>query len=200
MKYVFRQVLNELISYFLLGDIVALKNYKDKHDLPDNLGQEFTTNDTGNKVVTDGILIPLADIENYPYTIIFNLGEPAELLKPNNHLQLRQDGYVLKIESGELMLFGWRILENFTEQKIKVLKEYHQKLNRPKISLNNGWYHIEILGGETLQSNEQINHNGDIEIYQDYEPTFEFIIQPIAEKQPCTADIFRSYRLDSRSY
>lgn len=56
------------------------------------------------------------------------------------------------------------------------------------IALANGWYHIEILGGETLQ-------NGD------YDPTFEFMIQPAEnEEKVITADMNFSFKIASSAY
>ena len=53
----------------------------------------------------------------------------------------------------------------------------------PMIELANGWYHIEILGGETLQDG-------------DYEPTFEFLIQPATnEEATINADMNFSFEI-----
>lgn len=197
----FREVLNELVSCFLLGDPITLKNYKEKHHLPDDLATEFTTNESGDRVITEGIVIALSEIENYPYTIIFNfMDEAPELLKPENQLQIRQGGYVLKIENECLMLYGFRVLNHFTDEKIRELMQYQTQYNRPQVRLENGWYQVEILGGETLQQTTFTNEQGEKETFTDFEPTLEFLIQPIAEKAPCTADIFRSYRIEARNY
>ncbi|WP_292008533.1 hypothetical protein [Chryseobacterium sp.] len=193
--YKFKEVLNDLISYFLLGDLISLKNYKDLHHLPDDLATEFTTYESGDNAVKEGILIPLAGIENYPYTIIFNLsGETPELLKTDSELQIRESGYILKIESETLHLFTWRALNNFKESTIE---EFTQ--NKPHISLENGWYTLEILGGQTLQDSI-INEKGENLIIRESEPTLEFILSKTKEKKECTADIFRSYTLKSNSY
>ena len=136
----FTEVLNDTNSYFLLGDIIALRNYKNVKNLPDDLATEFTTNESGDNVVKDGILIPLAEVENYPYTIIFNLSnEIPELMQNENELQVRQDGYMLKVESGTIMLFSWWILNNFTDEKIKERINAHIKYSKPQIEIENGW-------------------------------------------------------------
>lgn len=70
MRYEFVEVLNDLIDYFLIGDLRLLKKYKDDHELSDDLASEFASNDSGDRAVEGGIVIPLAGIENYPYTII----------------------------------------------------------------------------------------------------------------------------------
>ena len=49
-------------------------------------------------------------------------------------------------------------------------------------------YHIEILGGETLQDG-------------DYEPTFEFVIQPATnEEATINADMNFSFEITSSAY
>ena len=56
------------------------------------------------------------------------------------------------------------------------------------IELANGWYQIEILGGETLQDG-------------DYEPTFEFVIQPTAaEERIINAEMNESFKILSSVY
>ncbi len=61
---------------------------------------------SSDRAVQEGIVIPLAGIENYPYTIIFTLsGETPELLKPESRLQHQRGGYVLRIENRQLRLF-----------------------------------------------------------------------------------------------
>ena len=82
MIYRFTEVLNDLVNYFLLGDILLLENWKQANHLSDDLAMEFTTNESGDRVFSEGIVIPMTGIENYPYTILFNLsGDRPELRK-----------------------------------------------------------------------------------------------------------------------
>ena len=165
------------------------------------MATEFTTNESGDNVVKDGILIPLAGVENYSYTIIFNLSnETPELLKNENELQVRQNGYILKVESSKIMLFTWWILNNFIDEKIDERIEFQTKYNKPQIELENGWYKIEILGGLTQQESEIINKQGEKTKIVNFEPTYEFLIEKTEEKEVCTADIFHSYKLESNDY
>lgn len=180
MIYRFTEVLNDLVNYFLLGDILLLEDWKQANHLSDDLAMEFTTNESGDRIFAEGIVIPMTGIENYPYTILFNLsGDRPELCKERNRLQLRKSGYSLKVDHNMLMLFTWPILEQFTPEKVKDLISYYRVHKKPMIELANGWYHIEILGGETLQDG-------------DYEPTFEFVIQPATnEEATINADMSR---------
>ena len=87
MIYKFNEVLNDLINYFILGDILLLESWKQSNNYSDNLAMEFTTNESGDHVVLDGIILPMVGIENYPYTVIFNLsGDTPELLKTDSRL------------------------------------------------------------------------------------------------------------------
>lgn len=71
------------------------------------------------------------------------------------------------------------------ENGVLALDRVHKK---PMIELANGWYHIEILGGETLQDG-------------DYEPTFEFVIQPATnEEATINADMNFSFEITSSAY
>lgn len=189
MIYRFTEVLNDLVNYFLLGDILLLENWKQANHLSDDLAMEFTTNESGDRVFSEGIVIPMTGIENYPYTILFNLsGDTPELRKERNRLQLRKSGYSLKVDHNMLLLFTWPILEQFTPEKVNDLISYYRVHKKPMIELANGWYHIEILGGETLQDG-------------DYEPTFEFVIQPATnEEATINSDMNFSFEITSSAY
>ena len=79
--YKFTEILNDLWDYFILADPFTLLDYTKQHDLPDNLITHITMTDFGDKVVKEGKMIPLSNVQNYPYTIYFNLtGENIELL------------------------------------------------------------------------------------------------------------------------
>ena len=134
-------------------------------------------------------LLSLGYRVHYSVTILFNLsGDRPELCKERNRLQLRKSGYSLKVDHNMLMLFTWPILEQFTPEKVKDLISYYRVHKKPMIELANGWYHIEILGGETLQDG-------------DYEPTFEFVIQPATnEEATINADMNFSFEITSSAY
>ena len=61
---------------------MLLEDWKQANHLSDDLAMEFTTNESGDRVFAEGIVIPMTGIENYPYTILFNLsGDRPELCK-----------------------------------------------------------------------------------------------------------------------
>lgn len=165
MRYEFNEVLNDLVDYFLLGDIQLLARFKQENDLPDDLAYEFTHNDSGDQAVLEGVVLPLAGIENLPYTIIFSVDEdnPA-LLEAGSRLQHRRGGYVLRVENRAVMLFTWRILQHFTNKTLGDLLARYQMPNRPIIELENGWYNVEVLAGAVKRDGL-------------YEPTFEFLLK-----------------------
>ena len=189
MLYRFTEVLNDLVNYFLLGDILLLEDWKQANHLSDDLAMEFTTNESGDRAFAEGIVIPMTGIENYPYTILFNLSaDRPELCKEKNRLQFRKSGYFLKVAHHTLLLFTWPVLKQFTPEKVNDLISYYKVHNKPILALANGWYRIEILGGETLQDG-------------DYEPTFEFVIQPATnEEATINADMNFSFEITSSAY
>ena len=94
MIYKFTEVLNDLVNYFILGDILLLESWKRANNLSDDLATEFTTNESGDRAFSEGIVIPMSGIENYPYTVLFNLsGDKPELCKGESRLQFRRSGY-----------------------------------------------------------------------------------------------------------
>ena len=98
MRHEFSEVLNDLIDYFLVGDIQLLDRFKHDHQLPDDLASAFTRTDIGDQAVREGIVIPLAGVDNLPYHILFTLdGHPPALLEPGSRLKHRRSGYVLQV-------------------------------------------------------------------------------------------------------
>ena len=196
-SYKFSEILNDLVDYFLLGDPHYLLQYKAERALPDDLLTEFTTQETGDQVVTDGILIPLSQVNNYPYTIIFNLDDdPPELLREGNDLQIRQDGYRLKVEHGRIYLFTMPYLRQFTKETVARLEQ----LQRAAIDISNGWYQVSILAGQTKQLSTFAGKNGEMLTHIVMEPTFEFLIKPVTGAPDYAGDINRSFAIRSDEY
>ena len=132
MIYKFTEVLNDLVYYFILGDILLLESWKRANNLSDDLATEFTTNESGDRAFSEGIVIPMNGIENYPYTVLFNLsGDKPELCKGESRLQFRRSGYSLKVDNNMLMLFTWHILKQFTPEKVKTLISYYRQNKKP---------------------------------------------------------------------
>lgn len=192
--YKFDEILNDLMDYFILGDPDYLFQYKTNNGLPDDLLTEFTTEETGDLAVENGALIPMIGIENYPYTIYFNLSnETPELLKPESNLQHKREGYCLRVETGRIYLYTIPYLKDFTATKIEALKKYKPAA----IEIQNGWYTVTILGGLTKQILETNPTNGTRHKIETMEPTFEFIIKPTVEKPNYTADFTYQFKIEN---
>lgn len=186
MRHEFSEVLNDLIDCFLVGDLLLLKRYKETHRLPDDVAFAFTTGDSGDNAVLEGVVIPLAGIENHPYTVIFTLDDDTpELLKAGSRLQHRRGGYVLRVEHRSVMLYTWRILERFNDESVNALLARYREPGRPVIDLDNGWYDVEVLGGE-------VPRNGW------YEPAFEFVLKKTDTPSDAShVDLGYSFAIDS---
>ena len=66
MLYKFDEILNDLMDYFILGDPEYLLQYRIKNSLPEDLLTEFTTHDTGDVAVEQGIFIPMIGVNPVP--------------------------------------------------------------------------------------------------------------------------------------
>lgn len=181
MRYEFSEVLNDLVDYFLVGDIQRLARFKDENALPDDLAREFTSTDSGDRAVLEGVVLPLAGIDNLPYRIIFSLDErtPA-LLEAGNRVTHRRAGYVLHVENRALMLFTWRMLQHFTNKTLGDFMARYQVPGRPMIELDNGWYQVEVLAGAVVRDGL-------------YEPAFEFLLSRTHCQRPAP-EIDTGYR------
>lgn len=191
--YKFEEVLNDLMDYFILGDPDYLLQYKIENNLPDDLLTEFTTEETGDQVVEEGVIVPMIGVENHPYTVYFNLSdEIPELLKPENQVRHQRDGYCLKVVNNRIYLFTMPYLRDFTEAKVEALKKFKQT----EINLANGWYSVVILAGLTKQKVEIETVSGEIKEFESMEPTFEFILKPAVEKPSYNADFTYPFKVE----
>jgi len=194
--YKFGEVLNDLVNYFILGDVLLLKSWQEQNNLPNDLATVFTTTDDVDNAIADGILLPMTGINNYPYTIIFNFSnDTPKLLKGENQLQFRQEGYSLKVENNMLVLFTWRILSRFSDDNVNQLVASHKKYKKPIIELENGWYNVDILGGEILQEKM-----GETSHFFELEPTFEFVLKKTNNQERRNIDINFNFAIESSSY
>ncbi|WP_313650720.1 hypothetical protein [Pseudomonas soli] len=187
MRYEFSEVFNDLVDYFLLGDIQLLEQFKEDQDLPDDLARAFTSSDSGDLAVQQGVILPLAGVDNLPYRILFTLDErtPA-LLEPGSRLKHRRPGHMLRVEHGAVMLFTWRILQHFTNKTLGDLLARYQEPGRPIIELDNAWYSVEVLAGAVVRDGM-------------YEPAFEFVMKKTyARPQALEVDV--GYRYTLRGY
>ena len=183
MRYVFTEVLNDLIDYFLIADMRALLRFKEENGLPDNLAREFLTSESGDQVVHDGVVLPIPGVANFPYTIIFTIAPTVpRFMGPACRLQHRCNGYYLHVENRSLALFTWRILENFTEQAVDKLLEKYSEPNRPIIEIENGWYQVEVFAGWAEMENPDGPPFDDA--------VFEFVFSPSTPpQQPSQIDL-----------
>lgn len=188
MKYIFTEVLNDLVNYFFLGDMKALCTWKQSQNLRDDLASEFTSNNSIDQAMEEGLVLPMQGIENYPYTIIFDIEESQiTLLQKENHLQFHYEDYCIKVEYETLVLFTWHILNHYTMDAVEHYINQQKLLQNPVVSLTNSWYRISILGGETLQN--------DI-----FEPTIEFILHPIDRPDTHQEMMYHTFKINSSSY
>jgi hypothetical protein len=187
MRYEFSEVLNDLIDYFLLGDIQLLEQFKEANELPDDLARAFTHGDSGDLAVQQGVILPLAGIDNLPYRILFTLdGRTPALLEPGCRLKHRRGGHMLRVENRALMLFTWRALQHFTNKTLGDLLARYQEPGRPIIELDNGWYEVEVLAGALVRDGL-------------YEPAFEFVLKQTSSPGSDNA-VDTGYRYTLRGY
>jgi len=191
-KYKFEEVLNDLVDYFILGDPDYLLQYKIEQGLPDDLLTEFTTQESGDRAVEQGVLLPMIGVENYPYTVYFTLDEEAELLKEGNQVQHNRDGYCLRVNNGRIYLYTMPYLRDFTAAKIEALKKY----KHATIAIPNGWYKVVVLAGLTHQNIEIRKKDGGLTTIDSMEPTFEFLLNPVEEQPLYSGDFLYRFKVE----
>lgn len=185
MELKFTECLNDTWDYFFLGDPTCLSNYQMKHHLSDDLIHEFTTNDSGDKAVEQGVVIAMAGIANYPYHIVFQIDEAKSIFdNEKQELQFKQEGYILEVVNQEVYLMTLPYIKNWSEGKEKLISNGI----RPRVELENGYYTVEILGGETWQE-------------EGWEPTIEFNLQK-KETPPKfeVEEVYFLFKIQSKEY
>lgn len=192
----FNRCLTNGMDYFIGADPYALLNFKERNNLSDDLLTEFTTNESGDNVVIEGIMIPLEKCEIVPHTIYINFDEENQILNnKENDFQFKEGNYPLKIENGIFCVFTIDYLENFTKQTVETLVSLHRDKNYTIVDLENGWYSVEILAGLTQQSFEKSAYHWGV-IIDDMEPTFEFCLKKVSVKPELTAKLNREYKIE----
>lgn len=192
----FNRCLTNGMDYFIGADPYALLDFKKRNNLDDDLLTEFTTNDSGDNVVTEGIMIPLEKCAIVPHTIYVNFSEKNRVLtNEESDFQFKEGSYPLKIVSGIFCVFAIDYLENFTEEAVENIIILYRDKNYAIIDLDNGWYSVEILAGLTQQNFEKSSYHWG-EIMDDMEPTFEFCLHKQVEKPKLTAKLNREYKIE----
>lgn len=184
------------MNYFIAADPYALLAFKKRNHLSDNLLTEFTTNESGDNVVREGIMIALEGCEIVPHTIYLNLDETYKVLEEEqNDFQFRESDYPLKIENGVFCAFAIGYLQNFTEETVERLLALHRNNGYAIAEIENGWYSVEILAGLTQQNFEKSAYHWG-EIMDDMEPTFEFCLKKTDAAPQLTAKLNRNYAIE----
>ncbi|QKX04048.1 hypothetical protein HN014_03715 [Aquimarina sp. TRL1] len=182
----FTECLNDTWDYFFLTDPASLLRFKQENSLSDDLIHEFTTNESGELATQQGIIIPMCNISNQPYTIFFNTNNQTSVFKKETSLLLfERTGYMLEITNNEICLITVPYLKNWTvDNGIYRLNEAVKVGSRQRITLENGWYTVGILGGFTVEENIE-------------EATFEFQINRVSTKaESKVTDIGFSYLIE----
>jgi len=185
MRHEFTEVLNDLVDYFLLADIRALRGFAAREELSSDLATEFTTTEAADRAVEAGALLPIPGVENLPYTVAFVTAPDApRLLEPGAQLVHRGDDYALHVENGSLELFTWHILDEFTDSAVDALLERYAGYDGPRVELENGWYRVDVLAGW-------------LDAADGPEPAFEFVLTKVDERPAASnVDLARRYSLD----
>ena len=69
--------------------------------------------------MSEGVVLPLAGVDNLPYRILFTLDNHTPALREaGSRLKHQRNGYVLRVEHGALMLYTWRMLQHFTPKTL----------------------------------------------------------------------------------
>lgn len=178
-KYI--ECLNDLMDYFILADIDLLSSFVDEHQLSDDLIAEFTTTDYGDAVVDQGVILPIRGIENFPYTVYFNASPESVFSTLECDIQHRKSGYFMEVTASRLYLLTMPLLRGWSEKRDFI------RSNRPSFDIENGYYAVEVVCGETLQDSG-------------WEPTIEFLFDKRALRPKSVADISYSFDITSREY
>jgi len=166
----FTECLNDTWDYFFLTDPANLLLFKEENGLSDDIMNEFTTNESAELAIQNGVIIPMSSIRNQPYTIFFTINnQTSEFDKDTSALLFQKSEYVLNVINNEICVVTVPYLKNWTlENGIQRLQEAVNKGVRQKIVVDNGCYSVTICGGFTVQEGIE-------------EATFEFQINPIAK-------------------
>jgi hypothetical protein len=149
------------LNGFVIYDPKLLHEYLENNNLKDNnILKYFTETNHGDFIVENGIVIPMMDIDSdyYNFSVVEKFEDKIIL-----HNKFSSKDWIIQIVSGEININGIGYFNN-----IKTLNEN----NVLKFYLKNGWYEVEIIGGnvenklfyEIILTKKDIKpkYNGDI--------------------------------------
>ena len=169
------ECLNDLMDYFIVVDTEQLYRFQEQEGLPKDLLTEFTTQESGDTAVSEGIILPIRGIQNLPYTVFFNEGDASVFHQLAGDTRHQKSGYRLQVQSGSIHLITMPNLRNWD-------RSHPLPSWKPKHSLASGWYSVTVIAGFIAQE-------GDLE------PTIDFWLKPSPAKPKFTADIAYGFDL-----
>lgn len=177
----YTECLNDLMDYFIVADIQNISAFQRANALPNNLMMALTTTELGDSACLQGVIAPICGISNFPYTIYFNHSKTSVFSSSmNSDIQHQQDGYIVQVISQRLHLLTMPLLQNWS-------KHLDIMTSRPHMDIENGWYRLSVVCGETQQPTG-------------WEPTIEFLLEKELNEPAFTADIHYTFEVDSRNY
>lgn len=177
----YTECLNDLVDYFIVGDIDNITRFKAKHLLSDDLCHEFTNISFVNDPVETGVILPMRGIKNFPYTVYFNTQKTSIFSSLESDIQHQQKGYVLEVVSGRVYLLTMPILKAWSKNTDLIRR------SKPYLDIKNGWYGVEVVCGETLQDTG-------------WEPTIEYTFQRYDTRPNYEAKDNYAFEIISREY
>ncbi|MEM9192057.1 MAG: hypothetical protein AAGF12_22990 [Myxococcota bacterium] len=148
-KYLcFEEVHPEFYDGFVLAEPAQVERFRVKNGLPANLLSEFTSRESGDEVMKQGVMIWMGGIGPDYYDIVFSNAEhPPFLSREGHRIVLTAEGYVTNVVDGCLHLFSLRYLEDFGPAAIASIEKRAEDSNRPRYELTPGRYGLAIFGG-----------------------------------------------------
>jgi hypothetical protein len=153
---------------FVLVDPARLSEFYGGSACGRDLVTAFTTTDEGDRVVTEGIVIPLLGLAPGFYQIaVRRADEPPCIAVP----LVTAPGWVLGTTTGELLICGLGYLTKWNEE---------QPSHR-KVTVEPGWYSVEIRAALLEDADE--------------EGLYELVLTPVTERPTFTASLSESLSL-----
>jgi len=100
-----------------------------------NLLHLYTTTDAGDRVVQEGICLPILDIDEGDYTVVIREAREASYLRTPP--LVRSSGWILGTPSGTLAVCGAGYLSVWNPE--------HPRIQR--LQVTPGWFGVEVRGG-----------------------------------------------------
>ena len=125
----------------VIFNLDRLVEFKQRHNLDEDLLTAFTTTDLGTQLSEEGVVIPLTGILGEYYHFSIHNQQTDRPYLTENQIVIKSDGWILESRKGELTVCGIGYLKQFDSDYFAHADKFI------RLPILPGWNEVTITGG-----------------------------------------------------